>query len=208
MSTEDQETGTAADRSRRLLWGAKRGAERLFEPMLLDQRQLTQGEIFGLLSNSRRRHAIRYLKRNGGRCGMEALVTAIAAEENGIEPDAVERRQYRRVHVSLYQTHLPLLVEKGVLRHDKERHRIELGPRVDELDTYIDGDEEGRSWTTWYLAMVGFYAVGASALVLELTQHSQVLVAAGVLGFAIVAVVHSVEKEAGIAPISGPGSPE
>jgi hypothetical protein len=62
------------------------------------------------------------------------LAEAIAAEENGVAVEAVTAAQRKRVHVSLYQVHLPRLDEAGAIAFDRHRGSAEPGPHT---DTYL-----------------------------------------------------------------------
>ena len=81
-----------------------------------------------LLANGRRRQTIRYaIDETDGEFDLVDATEYIATEQYGPEYTSSERK---RVYISLYQTHLPELVEAGVL------DRVDDGPghtfRVDD----------------------------------------------------------------------------
>ncbi|WP_408957989.1 hypothetical protein [Natrinema sp. 74] len=127
--------------------------------------ELTQAELFDVFSNARRRQAVRYLKRQGGSCDLAPLVEQVAAWENDTDPDDVTRTQRRRVYISLYQTHLPMLEDHGIVDWDPDGHEIDLLPSEDRFEPYLDRHlEEQRSWHRLY---AGLTAVGVVAFALS-----------------------------------------
>lgn len=125
---------------------------------------LTQAELFDVFSNARRRRAVRYLQSQNGSCDLAPLVERVAAWENDVDPDEVTRAQRRRVYISLYQTHLPMLEEHGIVEWDPEGHRIELLPSEGTFAPYLDRSVgRGRAWHATY-ATVSIVATLAFAL--------------------------------------------
>ncbi|OLZ40448.1 hypothetical protein A6E15_05350 [Natrinema saccharevitans] len=160
----------------------------------MSESDLTQAELFDVFSNARRRHAVQYLKRTGGTCDLAPLVEQVAAWENDTDPDDVTRTQRRRVYISLYQTHLPMLEDHGIVDWDPDGHRIELLPSEERFDPYLDRHlEDQRPWQYLYggVTVVGVIAVVPSILAVgPLTTAAAPLVALGlclvVLGLAAV----------------------
>lgn len=92
--------------------------------------------VFDLLASSRRRELLRFLERRGGHADFSDATEAVAIAE-GIDEDA-SPSEYKHVYVSLYQSHVPKLVEAGVLTHDKEQKTISLTERAGPLLEYLD----------------------------------------------------------------------
>jgi hypothetical protein len=131
----------------------------------MSDRELSQAELFDVFSNARRRQAVRYLKRQGGRCDLAPLVEQVAAWENDIRNDEVSRTQRRRVYISLYQTHLPMLEEHGIVDWNADAHTIELLPSTDVFEPYLDRRlEQERPWHWLY---AGATTTGVLALALS-----------------------------------------
>ncbi|AGB39102.1 DUF7344 domain-containing protein [Natronococcus occultus] len=127
----------------------------------MTDREFGQAELFDVFSNARRRHAVRYLKRRGGTCDLAPLVEQVAAWENGIGTDDVTRTQRRRVYISLYQTHLPMLEDHGIVDWNPDTHTIELLPNADVFEPYLDrrpGSQ--RPWHRIYAAVTALGVVG------------------------------------------------
>ncbi|AXR78693.1 DUF7344 domain-containing protein [Natrarchaeobaculum sulfurireducens] len=130
----------------------------------MSDHELTQAELFDVFSNARRRRTVQFLKRQGGSCDLASLVEQVAAWENDADPDEVTRTQRRRVYISLYQTHLPMLEDHDIVDWDPDAHAIELLPSEDVFEPYLDRHvETTRQWHRVYLTVT---AVGAAALAL------------------------------------------
>lgn len=130
--------------------------------------------VFDILSNTRRRMVLYYLRQYGGSATVQELADEIAAMENDVEIEELTRQQQKRVYVSLYQTHLPKLEESGISEYDEEREEVRLTGRANEIDHYLTTSENSTyPWQTHYLALAIF---GGLLLVLS---------AAGVAGFAM-----------------------
>lgn len=138
--------------------------------------ELTKGEIFDLLKNSRRRMVIQFLRRNEGNAELNTLAEHIAAEENDISVRQLSSDQRKRVYIGLYQCHLPKMDSLGVVSYDKNRGTIELQKSVSQLLPYMepldeeDGQEESgeaiRTWTVPSIAsaVIAIVTVGTLGL--------------------------------------------
>ncbi|QFU84937.1 DUF7344 domain-containing protein [Natronorubrum aibiense] len=131
----------------------------------MPEHELTQAELFDVFSNARRRRTVQYLKQRGGVADLAPLVEQVAAWENETDPDEVTRTQRRRVYISLYQTHLPMLEEHGIVDWDPDDHAIELLPGDDVFEPYLDHRlEDDRPWHRLYMTVT---SLGLLALVLS-----------------------------------------
>lgn len=130
--------------------------------------QLSQDELFDLLSNARRRYVLEYLSQVDGTADFERLTETVAAWENDTTVDRIEEADRKRVYVSLYQTHLPRLESSGVVEFDQERGIVEAGAHAVELARLIRDDEDDTDATRWPLVygavgIVGLAVLGAAA---------------------------------------------
>ena len=129
--------------------------------------------VFDILSNTRRRMVLYYLRQYGGSATVQELADEIAAMENDVEVEELTRQQQKRVYVSLYQTHLPKLEESGISEYDDEAEVVRLTERATEIDEYLSSPEtESYPWQLHYLVLAVF---GALLFVLS---------AVGIAGFA------------------------
>ncbi|WIV66181.1 DUF7344 domain-containing protein [Natrialbaceae archaeon AArc-T1-2] len=156
---------------------------------------LTQAKLFDVFSNARRRQTVRYLKRNRGSCDLAPLVEQVAAWENDVAPEDVTRTQRRRVYISLYQTHLPMLEDHGIVNWDVDSHTIELLPDPALFEPYLDRNVgTQRDWHTLYASITvgGVFVFTLAALsVGPLSAATAPLVAVAIsIAILVVAAVH------------------
>lgn len=139
------------------------------------EHELTQDEIFDLLSNRRRRFVIHALKRADGPVEVSELATYVTAWERGIDPETVEYDDRRNVHTTLTRTHLPTLEEKNVIRIDEDDNVVEPTPTLEDLDIYVEvinGDE--IPWSTYYVGLSGLSVAILLATYVEVPLFAQV----------------------------------
>lgn len=116
--------------------------------------------VFELLSSTRRRRVLYYLREHGGVATVNELAESIAAMENEIDVEDLNRQQRKRVYVSLYQTHVPKLVEAGIIEYDDNNGEVRLTDRAVETDTYLTPASEAvYPWQLHYLALAVVSAV-------------------------------------------------
>ncbi|WP_096388810.1 DUF7344 domain-containing protein [Halopenitus persicus] len=121
--------------------------------------------VFDILSNTRRRMVLYYLRQYGEPTSVQKLAEEIAALENDVAVDELTQQQRKRVYVSLYQTHLPKLEETGVIEYDDDRDEVHLTDRVVEIDTYLTPTTESEyPWQLHYLVLA---IVGGATFVLS-----------------------------------------
>ena len=115
---------------------------------------LSEDDVFEMLSNRRRRFVIHALKRAEEPVDVSELSTHVTAWERGVEPDAVKYEDRRNVYSTLQRTHLPKLEEKNVVRVDEETNLVEPTPTLDDLDVYIEV-LRGREipWSLYYFGL-------------------------------------------------------
>ena len=100
-------------------------------------------EVFTLLSNSRRRHAIQVLLEHE-RIDHGELVDKVAEAEYGLPIEDISSDERHTIYVSMTQTHLDRLEDDGIISRDRDTGTIGLGPRADEIAewlSHIDGDD-------------------------------------------------------------------
>jgi hypothetical protein len=151
-----------------------------------------KGEIFGLLSNHRRRYTIRFCKNNGS-ATLSELAEYIAAIEQDKSPAEITSAERKRVYTSLQQTHLDRLEEAGMINYDGDT--VELTERAEQLDVYLDIVPEGSvPWSIYYLglsSLTGIVVLAFWAGFVPTTVISETLAMAGIVFlFAASAVAH------------------
>ncbi|MFB6163938.1 MAG: hypothetical protein ABEJ31_02155 [Haloarculaceae archaeon] len=117
--------------------------------MVFERASLSEADVHDVLSSPRRRATLRHLGSAPDAVPVSELADAIAAAEAGCDPPP--RKVREAVYVSLHQTHLPALAERGVVVYDRETARVEPLGAVRELGRYMDVDGPlGLAWTEVY----------------------------------------------------------
>jgi hypothetical protein len=149
---------------------------------------LSTNEIFHLLHTSRRRETIRYLQTVDGPIHMTELAKHVAAVENETPREELTTRQYERVYVPLYQSHLPKLDEAGVIIYDQSRGVIKPTGRLNVFRPYLgsspaSASSRGNEVSNWYpvaVVLSGLLLFGVALEFVPLSGDS--------LGWIIVAI--------------------
>lgn len=156
--------------------------------------ELSQAKLFDVFSNARRRMAVRYLTDRNGTCDLTPLVEQVAAWENQVVPSEVTRAQRRRVYISLYQTHLPMLEEHGIIDWDPEAHRITLRHDGRAFEPYLDNSPSEGRWRRPYALVAVVGVAGLSLAVLSIgpfvTAVAPIVAVVTCVLFLAVATVH------------------
>jgi hypothetical protein len=130
---------------------------------------LTTDDIFGTLSNQRRRCAIHYLKGADGPVSVRELSEQIAAWENDLPLEEVTPKERKRVYTALHQTHLPMMDRLGVVDYDPDRGTVSLTDAVEALDIYFEVvPASDVRWGEFYLVLgtvsLGLVAAAAAGI--------------------------------------------
>lgn len=111
-------------------------AERRPSPPSMDR-------LLDTIANTHRRHVIRCLFEREGPIAFERLV-AIVAEEVGDETDAVDEDDHETARIALHHSHLPKLVDRGVVALDHDAETVEPGPQLPTVANCLDALERAR----------------------------------------------------------------
>ena len=116
--------------------------------------ELSEDELFDVLSNQRRRFAVHLLKHEEESLEIGDMAEQIAAWENGIDTAEITGDERKRVYTALQQSHLPKMDRAGVVEFNKNRGVIEPTPALEDVDLYLDV-VEGREvpWSEYYLGL-------------------------------------------------------
>lgn len=112
---------------------------------------LPEYEIHNILSNPRRREALRELWSRPGTVTVRELAERIAVTESGTTPAPSNVRD--SVYISLHQTHLPKLQDFGIVNYDRETRAVELVD-ASHVGQYMDVvTPAGFTWGEYYRAL-------------------------------------------------------
>jgi hypothetical protein len=161
-----------------------------------DGPELSREAVFDVLRNKRRRYALHHLKQQDGPVSTGALAEQVAAWEYGTTVSELSSRERQRVYVSLVQTHLPKMIEEGVVTVDEDSREVALTEEAAEFDVYLEiVSEEDIDWAQYYLGVTALNAgilVVASLNLPLLSRAPDVLwVLAVAMVFLFAALVHN-----------------
>ena len=121
-----------------------------------DGGELSEEEVFEVLSNRRRRFVIHALKRAEGPVDVSELSAHVTAWERGVALDEVRYEDRRNVYSTLRRTHLPKLEEKNVVTVDEEANVVAPTPELEELDIYVEVLRSREiPWSLYYVGLAG-----------------------------------------------------
>lgn len=126
-----------------------------------DESALSEDDVFEVLYNRRRRQVIEYLRESEGTATVGEVAEHIAARENDTTTDQLTSYERKRVYVSLYQNHLPVMDDANVVTYDDGRKTIQLEEAASELDGYL---QEGSGRKERLTAVATPIAIATSVL--------------------------------------------
>jgi hypothetical protein len=120
----------------------------------VDERTVERELVYDALSNTRRRHVIHCILREGEAVELADLSRTIAAWENGVDTEAVTAKQRKRVYTALRQVHLPKLDEAGIVSFDPDRGTVEATAATSNVEAYLRvvPDDE-ITWSRFYVGL-------------------------------------------------------
>lgn len=141
------------------------GAEEATDvPAAPDEPELSLDLVFKILKNQRRRYILKFLSDREGPVSLSDLSEFIAAEENDKMPAELSSQERKRAYVGLYQCHLPMMDDAGIIDFNKDRGRIELKEQASLFDAYLDKPTDPPvPWHGYYLALAVLGGVVAAA---------------------------------------------
>jgi len=157
-----------------------------------DETAPTTDLVFEVLYNRRRRDIITYLRENDGTATTSDLAEYIAAKENETTVAGLSSSERKCVYVGLYQNHLPMMDDAGVVDYEKDRGTVELRECVTQLEPYLDDDEPesssyrittGGAVSLVGVLLLGMFNVGVFAAIPDLLWATF-----GVLGMFVLAL--------------------
>jgi DNA-binding transcriptional ArsR family regulator len=125
-------------------------------------------EVFGTLSNQRRRFVVHALGQEGS-MEIGELARRVAGWEYRKNPETVTSAERRRVYNSLQQVHLPKMDDRGLVEYDSQSGKVRATGELSDLGLYLEVvPADDISWSTYYLLLgvfgVLFATVTASGL--------------------------------------------
>jgi|SRR6056297_2957358 len=94
--------------------------------------------VYEALANRRRRYVC-YSLLEDAQQSLTELATDVAAWENDVPEGAVTHRQHERAYVSLYHTHIPKLVDLGVVSFDAASETVTSAANAEQVTAALIG---------------------------------------------------------------------
>jgi len=115
-------------------------------------------ELFDVLSNERRRHALHYLKQHEGeKVDLSELSTQVTAWEEQVSPDEICYDDRKSVHTALTQFHVPKMCDAGVVDFQAQRNTVSLTDEGDDLTLYLETVEGSDiPWSAYFVLLSAF----------------------------------------------------
>lgn len=141
----------------------------------------TEQEVERTLRNTRRRYTVFYLQRNGGEASLEDVVDRVTEWENNGKRTAKRNSRRKSVYSSLYQRHLPKLMELGIITYDRNERTVSLTEAGERISLKVPThDHDCRSFSRLFIGLGGLSAVvlafGALEVVSDLFTYAVVSV--------------------------------
>jgi hypothetical protein len=113
--------------------------------------------VYRVLGNERRRYVLELLAGQDDPIDIGTLAELVASRENDQPVAEVSYDQRKSVYTGLYQNHLPLMEQAGLVRSENGWDRIELTNKGREIHRRLNGgDEEPSSRNPVYVALLAF----------------------------------------------------
>ena len=98
--------------------------------MSLNRYDDSESKVYFAIRAPRRRSLIEHLSRGAPRSKSE-LAKEIAADVYNMEIESLTNNDYRNVYTSLNQTHLPCLIDAGIVTCGPRKEKISPGPNYE-----------------------------------------------------------------------------
>lgn len=94
-------------------------------------------QLCDLLADNRRRYALQYLLENETPIAVADLADEVAARESDISVRAISAEEARRIHSSLWHSHVPKLLDAGIVDCNRDRRTVTLAENDEQLESYL-----------------------------------------------------------------------
>lgn len=108
---------------------------------------LSLGELFDLLSSQRRRHVLDFLSETVAPTTIGTLAGEVASRESGDHDERLQE-DVGRIRTSLHHSHVPKLVDYGVLDHDELADAVVPGENMQDAARLLDAARSSRTAMT------------------------------------------------------------
>ena len=119
-----------------------------------DEQEISDADVFEILSNRRRRFALHAIKRREEPIELSELSEQIAAWEMDTEPEQISYEDRRGVYMTLKTTHIPMMDERGVVEFEQQTKTVRSTDLLSKLDVYVEALRKDEiQWSTYYIGL-------------------------------------------------------
>ena len=104
----------------------------------VDETEPSPSELFDALADYRRRRVLRLAVDHRTPLALSDVADEIAAAEHDGRFTDISEGEITRIYTSLYHSHVPKLVEAGLLEYDQDVDAVALGDRAETARPYLD----------------------------------------------------------------------
>lgn len=152
---------------------------------------LSEDEIFELLANPRRRFVLLTLREDNQGVALTDISDSMAGASHDWTASELTPPDRKNAYVSLYQTHVPYLVDAGVVTYNPDSGIVTLTDGADVLFPYLELAEANVDWAKRYLLIAGVGLFVHLSVAFVGTSSQLAISGVLVLGcFLIVAALH------------------
>ena len=98
-------------------------------------------QVFGVLSNRRRRAILRYLTTESPEVEFGELAELLAARECDKDRCQISAQERKRLYIALYQSHLPKMADMDAIDYDERSGLVERGPKIRSFLEHLPAEE-------------------------------------------------------------------
>lgn len=109
------------------------------EPTTARTSALELDEVFAALGHPRRRYLVYTLANGGSEVTLPELATEITAWERDIPAGEVSEEDRKPVQISLYHSHIPKLVDLGIIEYHEGEDIIVRARNTTQVEAVLDG---------------------------------------------------------------------
>ena len=100
--------------------------------------ELSIGALFDALADERRRYVLFALKEHERPVALADLADEVAVEENDRTITEIPAEEVKRVYMSLWHSHIPKLVDAGLVEYNQDRGTVTLAEKAEQLEPRIE----------------------------------------------------------------------
>lgn len=100
------------------------------------QAQRNVSTVLSLFSHRRRRYALRGLRMQKNPMELADLAEEVAIREHKRSISDIAAEEIHHIHLTLYHTHIPKLIDEQFVRYDHEQDSVALLERAINIDQY------------------------------------------------------------------------